>query len=247
MAIEVVQTAGLLFFADEQDARLILDRLNVDPDIAFIIHDGPRSYETAQPSSEVGITAQIGTGHPEHRQRWRAVWDLEQFEENTAGDHILWHVPSGPLPLIRAGQTERMISDPWAGWIEEEPNQWQDAPYFGWRFYGTIQLQLNARHLAYTETELKTLRVLNHYWMQNDGLYVSHFQSKLSSAEAEQWWARFEGWVSSTAVKLKDQTGGNEVWTFPSALQRLKAGLRYWVGGNNLEDSIQQARVRSSS
>src|SRR5215469_11209539 len=42
MAEEMASGGALSFFADEQDARILLGRLNADPEIAFIVPDGPR-------------------------------------------------------------------------------------------------------------------------------------------------------------------------------------------------------------
>src|SRR5262245_30485059 len=41
-AEEVPSGGSLSFFADAQDARILLDRLNADPEIAFVVPDGPR-------------------------------------------------------------------------------------------------------------------------------------------------------------------------------------------------------------
>ena len=41
-AEEVASAGSLSFFADEQDAPTLLGRLNADPEIAFIVPDGPR-------------------------------------------------------------------------------------------------------------------------------------------------------------------------------------------------------------
>src|SRR5215467_12857629 len=41
-AEEMAAAGALSFFADEEDARILLGRLNGDPEIAFIVPDGPR-------------------------------------------------------------------------------------------------------------------------------------------------------------------------------------------------------------
>ena len=40
-AQETASGGSLSFFADEQDAPILLGRLNADPEIAFIVPDGP--------------------------------------------------------------------------------------------------------------------------------------------------------------------------------------------------------------
>jgi hypothetical protein len=136
---------SLSFFVDEKDARTLLDRLNSDPDIAFIVHDGPRWYETPDRSGGSGWV--IGRGNLSHCQRWRAVRDLERFDVNhlagvtVSADHTLWLLPAGPLPWMPAGALESKgtIPDPWAGWTEEAPSRSADEPNLGYNFPGMIR------------------------------------------------------------------------------------------------------------
>jgi hypothetical protein len=58
-AEEMASKGSLSFFADEQDARILLDRLNADPEIAFIVPDGPRMPPPNQP-----MPASPPTGRP---------------------------------------------------------------------------------------------------------------------------------------------------------------------------------------
>jgi hypothetical protein len=121
--------AWLLFFADEDDRRLLLDRLNEDPEIAFIVSDGlvhPEASDT-RPSSTGG-----------YRRRWKAV---DRVDELTYGHHSLWHAPAGPLPLVAeassrgaaltAWRNQPPIADPWSGWIEERSSAGLAEPLFG--------------------------------------------------------------------------------------------------------------------
>ena len=43
------RTIGVSFFIDEQDVSLLLDRLNADPEIAFIVPDGLAENKKAEP------------------------------------------------------------------------------------------------------------------------------------------------------------------------------------------------------
>jgi len=64
---------GIGLYVDESDIELLRERLNADPEIAFILPDGPG--------------------------RWRAVWQVDDAQ----GQTMLWHVPAGPLPLLARG------------------------------------------------------------------------------------------------------------------------------------------------
>ncbi|MCC7418729.1 MAG: hypothetical protein IT428_00470 [Planctomycetaceae bacterium] len=93
----------LPLYADEDDFRDVLSWLNSDADIAFIVADGP--------------------------QRWRAVARLEIL---TYGRYCLWHLPSGPLPLLGQGTIEdSQVPDPWAGWQEVRTGAEPSDPYSG--------------------------------------------------------------------------------------------------------------------
>jgi hypothetical protein len=76
---------SLSFFVDEHDVHLLLDRLNADPEIAFIVPDdlpGPESRKADDPSISWTPAFQVhraGDGKLELKQehgdplRWKAV------------------------------------------------------------------------------------------------------------------------------------------------------------------------------
>src|SRR5436189_4244525 len=76
------------FYADQKDFEMIQNWFNTDSEIAFIVPAGPH--------------------------RWRA----EPKVTTLAAESIaLWHVPSGPLPLLHPppSNKETPIPDPWHG------------------------------------------------------------------------------------------------------------------------------------
>jgi hypothetical protein len=95
---------SILVYALESDLQAIVDHLNEDPEIAFVISDGPH--------------------------RWRTVDRVPQI---AAGHHALWHRPSGALPLVRSSETEpeRPILNPDAGWEERLASAVYGQPFFG--------------------------------------------------------------------------------------------------------------------
>ena len=78
----------LPIYADEEDFTLVFDYLNQSDEVAFIVSDGPG--------------------------RWRATQRIVNMD---APRFCLWHVPSGPLPLLHPHPSKRIdsISDPWSG------------------------------------------------------------------------------------------------------------------------------------
>ena len=85
----------------EEDVPLLHEQLNADPEIAFILRDGP--------------------------ERWRAVWQVDDLRGKT----MLWHVPGGPLPLRHYQGEDTLIEEPFGGWREERPGLDDSVPNFG--------------------------------------------------------------------------------------------------------------------
>jgi hypothetical protein len=242
--------AWLPFFADEQDVRILLDRLNADPDVAFIIPNGPLESDEdrerairklLEQSGQTGATSIkiLGRLITDHRQQWRAVKTVDALAD---GDHALWYRPGGPLPLLKTdGSRDQPIPDPFAGWTEEVPSAQAFRPYFGPSSPADIWLRLSTRHRPYTPEERKTVREKISYWMGNhDYLVASNFQH-ISPSGA--WLVRLEDWMSTVAVRLGGPDRGDTWWAFPSALRKLKAGTQYYANGYNLDRSIRDAQV----
>lgn len=66
---------SLSFFIDERDIDLLLDRLNADPEIAFIVPEGLPENKNAEPRR--GLTLIVEDGElkteVEPPRRWKAV------------------------------------------------------------------------------------------------------------------------------------------------------------------------------
>jgi hypothetical protein len=102
-------------YVEQMDVPLLLERLNEDPEIAFLLPEGPG--------------------------RWRAVWRMEE----PLGKTMLWHVPGGSLPLLEPSGQDRVIEDPFAGWRELNPGRDHTVPYFGPGWPNTLLLELYPR------------------------------------------------------------------------------------------------------
>jgi hypothetical protein len=244
---------ALSFFADEKDAGILLRRLNADPEIAFIVHDGP-----LMPSPQVNMPALPDAGEGRARyyltiaacpmgevgfwQRWRVVRPVNELKD---GEHILWHIAAGPLATYPASLHEMQpIPDPWGGWTSEHP-----ACQPGVMPPATIRLSLLTRHAMYTPQERASQQELVSWWLDGDLLAASDFQwtgASLQPDGAEKtghWMASLQAWFRQNAVALHPRWGGDEIfWAFPSALARLKSGIPYYSRGFELDDAIREAR-----
>lgn len=170
--------------------------------------------------------------------RWKAVRAVDAL---TDGLNSLWHVPAGPLPLIKMdpGPLPLMpqyppIPDPWTGWT--------GPPGFGPGCHPWIRLELWTRHRPYSEQERIILPELNAFWLNKDDMLVvsgfqwtgSHFRP--APQPTQRWWNRMKGWVDRNAVQLRTNPS---FWAFPCALQKLKTGMRYYSRNFDLDDAIR--------
>src|ERR1700733_7273344 len=92
------------FFADAEDAPLLVKHLNEDPELAFLVPLDPLvllSFSAARA---------LAGGNAREQRRWRAVHTVASLGD---GWQALWHVPT-PQPLASAPGTA--VADPWGGW-----------------------------------------------------------------------------------------------------------------------------------
>jgi len=208
----------LPFFADEADIGILLNWLNSEADIAFIVSD--EIPDSPQP-------------------RWKAVQTINAFKN---GHYTLWHVPTGELSFFpESSGSRQFISNPWQGWTEP-PLQ---ALYAN--STAQIHLDLWLRHQPYSRSEKKTLPLLHSWWLQGqDVLVASDFEwigDRYSQAPqlTWRWWRRLKGLIDRKATRLKPS---GEQWSFrafPSALGKLKGGMAYEAKGWDLDEAIRTA------
>jgi hypothetical protein len=242
------------FFIDEQDVGLLLDRLNADSEIAFIVPDGVPENRKAELRRGFALTLTNGELKVvvEPPRRWKAVQTVNALTE---GPQSLWHVPAGPLPQIKVDRDPTAmhwaplrdpkgpspypsIPDPWTGWTGTDQ--------FGSACSPWVRLELWTRHHPYTEQERATLSPLISFWTDKDDiLVVSDFQwtgnyFRPAPPQTHRWWNRMKGWIDRNAVRLRPGAGFS-FWAFPSALKKLKSGMRYYSRNWDLDEVIRQA------
>jgi hypothetical protein len=199
-------------YADENDFRLIFQRLDSDPEVAIIVPNGTK--------------------------KWIAKSQVGHLED---GRYYLWHVPSGKLPLYKEGKVDILgkrlrtllnvaglplveadwIEDPWAAWkgpcITTDPN----VPFFG-GIPGVIELKLQTKGIDFS----------NFIGLSAFGWIANRYRpvGKPAKKETENWWQRLRKWVAKVAVgkvpRIGPLDGPNpEIWAFPSAYSRIATGV----------------------
>lgn len=179
-------------YADEVDLADVVKWLSADNEIAFIVSAGPK--------------------------RWIARPELEGVHFNRLA---LWHIPSGPLPLLpgRAWQRARWIEDPMQGWKERKTGLDPTVPFFGAGHSGIVWFNAEATGPDGEEIGMSSFEWIgNRYRPEGLGAHPA----------TESWWRRLRERIRSIAVqvpRLGPLDGPDpEIWALPSAMSRLRSG-----------------------
>ncbi|XDD41695.1 hypothetical protein AB3N58_10270 [Leptospira sp. WS60.C2] len=100
-------------YLDKEDLKTIINILNDDPEIAFIINNGFNK-----------------------RNKWIAKNNIDNYNLER---YTLWHIPTGALPLLIEGSDrDDLILNPYEGWEEKRTGADSTIPYFGSGHVGII-------------------------------------------------------------------------------------------------------------
>jgi hypothetical protein len=210
----------LPIFVDERDAKLLVDWLNQEAEIAFLVS--------------------VGGG------KWKAEASVADLKD---GEYSLWHIESGSLPLWCGSHYQGTITNPWEGWTDLPLAESPTRPISGVNCPGVISLTLHTRHQPYSKQELNELSVCNGLLMrEKDIMIVSDFQwirDRYGSAprQTHRWWRRLNYWVSRQAVRLTPAGVRWSFWAFPSAFKKLKSGMDYYTYGWDLTRALWEAEA----
>jgi hypothetical protein len=231
--------AWLPMYLDRPDAALLLSWLNEDEEVAFIVLAESHVRQTEKLrrllDSGQGFTFyNLLGGLPQGVKvvnRWVAVPRLESMPD---GHYTLWHVPSGPLPQSRE---DRMIRDPWAGWLETRPGADPSRPYFGADHGGILDLEVQTRRLRHLETENDFVTVRRRVvdrrviGLSSFGWSANHYRciGRQAPAVTERWWGRLRRHVRCVATRIPRSgplDGPHaEIYAFPAAYKAIRGGI----------------------
>jgi hypothetical protein len=179
----------------DNDSDILLSLLNDDPAVAFIVSDG------------------VG--------RWKAIETLNAF---VGRRHAIWHIPSGPLPLLAAvsSDADGEVDDPWHGWTERRADADPTAPYFGPGHPGIFWFNLKNHPQRYEPT----IGISSFEW-------IGHRYSKIGKVvepATDKWWKRFNATIRKLSTKVP--RGGPigafkpEIYAMPKAIQAFSDGRK---------------------
>ena len=181
----------LPLYANSDDFDEIREWLNSEESVGFLVSCGPK--------------------------KWVAVNKLDAW---TSPRIALWHIPSGPLPLLaeEPSAEDGEIADPWSAWTERRTGADPTTPYFGAGHPGVIWFNLHSSN--------GRIGLSSFEWIGN------HYQIIGSAAnpDTEKWWRRLGRRIKRDAVRVPRSgpvDGGKpEIWALPSALSAIKAGAK---------------------
>ncbi len=186
----------LPFYADEEDFRVVLGRLNADEESAVIVPNGAG--------------------------RWVAKRTVDGLAD---GCYCLWHIPSGPLPLLfrRAGKIHTAaVEDPFAGWEARLTGHNPSVPYFGIH-PGVIVMAKVTQGVESPDA----IGMSGFSWIGNRYRAIGYGAAESTG----KWWRRLRRWVRKQAVRRIPRKAGlePEIWVFPSAYRRIAGGVGHDV------------------
>ena len=184
----------------DSDVDCLVSWLNSEDQIAYIVTNGER--------------------------RWRATSTVDRLAE---GHHVLWHIPSGPLPLVASitGGRNKMIADPWGGWCELRTGADPTIPWFGSGQTGVIRLELWPNGLPWQreKSKMPMIGLSDFQWVGNHYGIIG----RRAHPETERWWRRLQRWVKKTGTRITREgpinIGRTEIYAFPAALKAISQGI----------------------
>ena len=175
-----------------EDVPSLLGLLNTDDNIAFLVSDGPN--------------------------RWIARRELIHLP---AGRKSLWHIPSGPLPLLYPKPSNQVgsISNPFSGWVEQQPGADRSTPYFA-DHPGALWLNLNLQG-----RDTGSICGLSSFeWIGNHYAVIG----RPAPPQTVRWWKAFQARVRKRTRRVPRGALGRterlEIFAFPAAYRELEAG-----------------------
>lgn len=189
-------------YLHKSDVDLLVEHLDADEEIAWLV----------QLDSQPGWWA-ARANHP-------PLW---------SNRHVLWHVPSGPLPYVTAdyppdgSPRSPFIPDPWNGWEEKRPGADPWVPYFGPSWPGVYNLALNQGPDSLQGAEIAISGLV---WSGNTAASIGRPAAK----QTQLHWARLRRWLEKVAPPqmvpdIIEPTRHAKVYAFPEAHDAILRGV----------------------
>ncbi|MFT3827388.1 MAG: hypothetical protein QM731_25930 [Chitinophagaceae bacterium] len=195
--------AWISMYLLDKDVELLNHWLNQEEEIAFLVSNGHKEWIAQK---EHSIIADIGKQN---------FGNKHNFAMPHYAEYNLWHVPSGPLPLLAANKDDK-IDNPWLGWTENITGRNARLPYFGAGHPGVIHLEIKLPH----DNEI---RISGFGWIGNHYKMAGNAAAPLT----EQFWNKLRRALKKFGPQIprcNNLNGRKEVFAFPAAYEAIKKG-----------------------
>lgn len=210
----------------EKDIEFLNDWLNQEEEVAFLLGDGPRRWIARKECTILSMPA-IKTGLRTCELLPEEITAITpgNFLTGKKYDFNLWHVPSGPLPLLGTAPTvaglspeeyvDAAISNPWQGWEEVRTVANTKIPFFA-NHPGVLRLEVRIHPTV-------IIPMSDFQWVGN------YFKISGSPADklTEKFWKRLRQMITKVGTKIprENKAGGKpEIIAFPQAYREIAAG-----------------------
>jgi hypothetical protein len=187
--------ASISMYLARADIDLLVSHFNEDEELVWLVGDGA--------------------------DRWIAKQQVGELYERT----ILWHTPSGPLPLVGTDGdgSDRWVTDPFQGW--DEPQSWRQRTEPVFFHPGVYSLRITPPDSPYLE-EPEQIGLSGIGWLAN---YYSAIGRPAHPA-TERHWKALRRWITSLASVPSVAANSSQrrrQYAFPEALKAIQAGASY--------------------
>lgn len=212
----------------DKDVEFLNDWLNQEEEIAFLVSAGHRRWIAKK---EHAILPDIGKQLSEHEEAEYEIWGNDKLDLSIPDfvEYQLWHIPSGPLPLLDANkggvklkfkkedwEDDGKVDNPWLGWTEIRTGANSRIPYFGAGHPGVFHLEINLPHD-------KEIQMSNFGWIGNHYKIIGNGANQ----STEKLWNKLRRMVKKVATQIprsNNSNGKKEIYAFPTAYQEIKNG-----------------------
>jgi len=179
--------AWIPIYLNKSDEKELLNLLNQEDEIAFLISNG--------------------------ENRWKAVRSLDDFPNSRI---VLWHIPSGKLPLLNSDDQEEWINEPFLGWTEKRTGNDVSNPYFGAGWPGVIHLNIRTE-------DNERIEMSSFEWIGNHYSVIGISASDTT----KKFWNRLRRLIKKNSVQVSrsDREGSKpEIFAYKGALSEIEKG-----------------------
>ena len=187
--------SGVIFYATHIDGQLLLDWINAEPDVAWIVKvkEADRQYT------------------------WRAQHQVETLAEQS---YQLWHTGSGPLtiPSGSRNRPDAIIANPFSGWEQTLTVDGASTAWFGGNLPGPYSL----RFVVSGREHPNSLARSDFSWLANR---YSPVGKRAHPEAIRWWnrLKRFVG-SQARAVGWPTESSRSKAYVFPDAWRQIEAG-----------------------